>query len=96
MEVKLILEHSKYGRSQTTHLKLATMFIRHWLKTSIVCIKADMFNKECQLSFSTEQELTKPQLAYLAQSLANHCQTNVRLPMLFNNGIKLQMHYRAA
>ena len=58
--------------------------------------KVAMGNKDCVLTLQGFEALSKSQIANIAQAIANVCQTNVRIPMVFRNGLFMEMQYQAA
>lgn len=95
MELKLILEASQLGKSHTTHLKEAMQVVYRWLHVEGLQMQVQMGEHDCVLTMWCHEQLNKIQLAKMAQTIANVCQTNVRLPMVFRNGLSMQMQYHA-
>ena len=95
MEIQLILEQSECGKSHTTHLQEAIATLYRWVKAEHVQVKVAMGQKDCILTFHGLGYLSKSQIASIAQSIANVCQTNVRIPMVFRNGLFMEMQYQA-
>ena len=95
MEIQLILEKSECGKSHSTHLHEAIATLYRWVRAEHMHIKVAMGNKDCVLTLQGLEALSKSQIANIAQAIANVCQTNVRIPMVFRNGLFMEMQYRA-
>lgn len=95
MEIKLILEKSKCGKSHTTHLKEAMLVVYHWIRAEYTQLKVVMGKKECELTLFCQEQLSKSQIANIAQAIADVCATNVRIPMRLKNGLLMEMRYQA-
>ena len=96
MEIQLILEKSVCGKSHATHLQEALATLHRWVRAEHMHIKVAMGIKDCVLTLQGLEHLSKSQVANIAQAIANVCQTNVRIPMLFRNGLFMEMQYQAA
>ena len=96
MEIQLILEQSKCGKSHTTHLQEAMFTLYRWVRAEHMQVKVAMGKQDCVLTLQCLEQLNKSQIANIAQAIANVCQTNVRIPMVFRNGALMEMQYQAA
>ena len=96
MEIQLILEQSKCGKSHTTHLQEAVLTLYRWVRAEHMQVQVAMGKKDCVLTLQCLEQLSKSQIANIAQAIANVCQTNVRIPMAFPNGMLMEMQYQAA
>ena len=72
---------------------LATLY--RWVRAEHMHIKVAMGIKDCKLTLQGLEHLSKSQVANIAQAIANVCQTNVRIPMVFRNGLFMEMQYQA-
>ena len=95
MEIQLILEKSACGKSHATHLQEALATLYRWVRVEHMHIKVAMGIKDCVLTLQGLEYLSKSQVANIAQAIANVCQTNVRIPMVFRNGLFMEMQYQA-
>ena len=91
MEIQLILEKSACGKSHATHLQEALATLYRWVRAEHMHIKVAMGIKDCVLTLQGLEHLSKSQVANIAQAIAN-----VRIPMVFRNGLFMEMQYQAA